>query len=175
MELLEHSEAIANTSLETLQNPRGENIMTATDQLEGKLQELLADILGQYACIQYFYCKFEGALGLWERSILLKKSLKPPPMGEISYLLCNAGNALINLNRLEKAYKLFQESFKIRQEELESSANPQALRDPLASNYGCLSGCLWQMRKLDEALQMANQSTELCVQVYGEDGPVLAT
>ena len=96
-------------------------------------------------------------------------------MSEISYLLCNAGNALVNLNQLDEAYKLFQESLEMRQKELESSSDPQALKDPLAPNYGGLSGCLWQMKRLDDALQMANQSTELCEQVYGKNGPVMAT
>ena len=174
-ELLEYGEIIASTGLKALLHPRGESILTITAHLEGDFRELLADISGQFACIQYSYCKFGSALGLWEKSISIKRSLKPPPLGEISYLLCNAGNAQVNLNQLDKAYELFQKSLEIRQKELESSPNPQAFRDPLASNYGCLSGCLWQMGRLSEASELAYKSTELCKQLYGEDGPVLAT
>ena len=96
-------------------------------------------------------------------------------MSEVCYLLCNAGNAYLNLNRLVEAHELFQESFRIRQEQLQASSDREVLRDPLASNYGCLSACLWQMNRLDEALEMADYSTELCKEVYGENGAVLAT
>ena len=169
MELLDYAKLIADDGLQASQHA------SAMHQLEGSFRELTADIIGQFACIQYAYCHFDNALELWLESISLKRLLKPPPMGEICYLLCNAGNAYVNLNRLAEAYELFQESFNIRQKQLETSSNPEAYRDPLASNYGCLSGCLWQMNRLDEALKKANFSTELCKQVYGENGSVLAT
>lgn len=153
--------------------PSDTSTLSPTSDPLRALQKLLGDISNSLGTLELSSSRFDKAL-----EYMLDAILKRTELGivdeELIYTKRNAGVALLSLNRVDEAYRAFQESMSLREQQLEESSDRERLRDNLASNFGSLSYALLAKGRLDEAWDAATKSTELCKQVHRPESKIMA-